>query len=295
MNKDDIEIAPFDNLLVYKKGYTPEFVFKIISAKKLGGLRIFSILKMDRLDTIDFLRDYDFIEKLDVTSISDFDFSFLNRLTNLKKLSINVEGNNKIDLSNLEKIESLSIKWRKGIVGFDNCKNLLSLCLIEFKENDLIQFANLKSLTDIKIKTASIESLKGVDDLANLQTLYIGNCKKLTSIKSINNLPKLQHLEFSKCPNVKDYHYINNLPSLQSLSLVDCGRVESIKFIEGLPLLSNLSLLGNTVINDGDLLPAKGIKNVEHKHYNHYNIKIENPAYDQTIRNNLQKIKNLFK
>lgn len=291
----DIEIAPFDNLLVYKKGYTPELVHKIIADKKLGGLRIFSILKDDKLETIDFLQDYNFLEKLDVTSSSDFDFTFLSNLVNLKKLSINVEGNKPIDLSNLDKLEYLSVKWRKSIKGFENCTRLSSLGLIEFKEQDLAKFRNLENLTDIRIKTASIESLNGLQGLANLQSLNIGNCKKLTSINAINQLPKLRNLEFEKCPSIKDYKLVTSLPSLESLSFIDCGGIESINFIEGLPLLSKLSLLGNTVITDGDLMPAKNIRSVEHKHYSHYNLKLENPSYNQTIKNNLQKIKNLFK
>ena len=295
MSIDKIEIAPFDNLLVYKKGYTPEIVSEIISDKKLGGLRIFSILKDDKLETIDFLQEYDFLEKLDITSTSDFDFKFLSKLVNLKKLTINVDGSNDIDLSNLKKLEYLSIKWRKGIRDFENCRSLSSLCLIEFKEHDLLKLSNLKSLIDVRIKSALIENLNGLNELVNLQSLNIGSCKKLTSVRAINELPKLRHLDFDTCPNVKDYEYITSLPGLQSLRLINCGKVESIKFIEGCPLLSELSLLGNTIINDGNLLPAKGIKSVEYKHQSHYNIKIENPSYNETVKSNLQKIKNLFK
>jgi|688.fasta_scaffold180260_3 hypothetical protein len=295
MNMGDIEIASFDNLLVYKKGYTPEFVSKIITDKKLGGLRIFSILKEDKLETINFLQDYSFLEKLDVTSSTDFDFSFLSRLVNLKKLSINVEGRNEIDLSSLTKLEYLSVQWRKTIKGFENCTRLSSLGLIELKEPDLVKISSVKSLTDIRIKTASIESLNGLQGLINLQSLSIGNCKKLTSINAINQLPKLRNLYFEKCPIIKDYESVNSLPSLEDFSLIDCGVIESIKFTESFPLLSKLSLLGNTIVNDGNLLPAKRIKSVEHKHYKHYNIKIEDTTYNQTVKNNLQKIKNLFK
>lgn len=295
MSLHNIEIAPFDNLLVYKKGYNPELVRKIIVDNKLGGLRIFSILKDDKLETIDFLQDYNFLEKLDITSSVDFNFDFLNSLVNLKKLSLNVEGNNTINLSNLKSLEYLSIKWRKDIKGFENCTSLSSLGLIEFKEKDLVKFSNLISLTDIRIKTASNTSLNGLQGLVNLQSLNIGNCKKLTSIIAVNELPKLRSLEFEKCPNINDYQLVTKLPSLESFSLIDCGRIDSIEFIEGMPMLSKLSLLGNTVINDGNLIPAKNIKSVEHKYYRHYNLKLENPSYNQNVKNNLQKIKNLFK
>lgn len=93
------------------------------------------------------------------------------------------------------------------------------------------------------------------------------------------------------CPNINDYEEVTGLPNLETLSLTDCGKVQSLKFIERYPSLQNLSLLGNTVIVDGDLVPAKRVKSVEHKHYNHYNIKLENPSYNQHVANNLEKIK----
>jgi hypothetical protein len=291
---EDIKVS-YNNLLVYKRGYTVADVYNTITKKKLNGLRIFAELKSDRLDDISFLKDYTFLEQLDVTSVNDYDFSFLSKLVNLKKLSINIEGNNEINLSDLVKLEYLSMQWRKKIYGLENCARLSSLGLIEFKEQDLVKLNNLKNLTDIRIKTASITSLNGLKELVNLQNLDIGNCKKLTSIRAINESPKLEQLDFDTCPNIKDYDSITSLPNLQTLRLINCGRVESIKFIESLPRLSKLSLLGNTVINDGNLLPAKGVKSVEYKHYNHYNIKLENPLYNQTVKDNLEKIKNLFK
>lgn len=294
MNFKDIEIAPFDNLLVYKKGYTREFVAKVIQEKKLGGLRIFSLLKNEKLDGINFLEEYSFLEKLDITSSADFNFSPIKKLTNLRKLSINVEGSSEIDLGSLTYLEYLSIKWRKKIKGLDSCTSLSSLCLIEYKEPDLMKISGT-NLIDLRIKTASIESLNGLQGMVNLRQLSVGNCKKLTSVEAANDLPKLQELVFEKCPGIKDYESITNLPSLDRLSLIDCGRIESIKFIDKYPMLSSLSLLGNTVINDGDLQPARRVKSVEHKHYRHYNIIIKNPSYQTIIKENLQKIKKWFK
>jgi hypothetical protein len=295
MNVDDIEIAPFDNLLVYKNGYTPEIVSKIISEKKLGGLRVFSMLKENKVESLDFLAGYDFLEKLDITATTDFDFTFLNKLVNLKKLSINAEGSNAINLSSLKKLEYLAIQWRKKITGLADCTILSHLSLTGFKEHDLLKLANLKGVTDLKIKTGSIESLDGVGSLINLQSLLTGNCKKLQSIKAINHLPKLEEFIFDTCPSVKDYAALTDLPNLQSLSLINCGNVESIKFIKNLASLSKLVLLGSTVIVDGDLLPAKELKSLAHKHYKHYNLKIEDADYNANVKSNLQKITNLFK
>ena len=78
--KKEIEISPNDSLLVFKKGYTPEFVFETIHKKNLNGLRIFAILNEDRLSNINFLSDYSFLKSLDITSVDDYSFDFFERL-----------------------------------------------------------------------------------------------------------------------------------------------------------------------------------------------------------------------
>ena len=295
MNADNIEIAPFDNLLVYKKEYTPEIVLRIMTERKLGGLRIFAVLKDDRLESLDFLREFSFLERLDITSALDYDFGVLQDLAKLKKLSISTDGSNEINLSNLHELGYLSIKWRKKITGLENCTKLSSLTLIEFKERDLQKIQGLTNLVELRIKTGTIENLSGAEKLMNLQSLNLGNCKKLQSIKAINHLLNLKELYLDACPNINDYDEVTDLPNLETLSLTDCGKVQSLKFIERYTALQKLSFLGNTVIVDGDLVPAKRIKSVEHKHYSHYNVKLENPSYNQNIKNNLDKIKNRFK
>lgn len=290
-----IEISPYGNMLVFKKGYSAEFVKNTIQEHHLTGLRIFDHL--DRLNTLDFLKNYTFLQKLDIDCIYDHDYSFLTELRHLKHLSIGVsiKQSNKIDLSNQQELETLGINWRKKITGLENCTKLSLLTLADFKEKDLQKIESLKSLVELRIKTATIDSLCGFDKLTNLQELSIGNCKKLQSIRAINHLPALKELYLDACPNINDYDEVTDLPNLAILSLVDCGKIQSLKFIEHYQSLSKLSLLGNTVINDGNLLPAKDVKSVAYKHHNHYNIKLENPSYNQTVKNNLQKIKNLFK
>lgn len=201
---------------------------------------------------------------------------------------------NNIDLSTQTNLEKLSINWRKRISGIDSSPRLSSLCLIEFKERTVEPISSIKSLTELKLKTALIETLDGLNAMGQLQKISIGNCKKIVSVKGINGLPNLRHLELDTCPKVGDYDYLTNLPRLESLTLTDCKDISSIKFIANFPLLKKLVLLGNTVIEDGDLMPAKRIESVEYKHHRHYNVRVENETYNQTIKDNLRKIKKWF-
>lgn len=293
--KEKIEISPYGNMLVYKKGYTADFVMNVIAKNGLEGLRIFDHL--DRLESLNFLKEYTSLKRLDIDCINDQDYSFLSSLPNLKHLGIgaSIKQSNTIDLSSQHELETLGINWRKKIIGLEKCRKLSSLTLVEFKEKDLQKIASLASLNTLQIKTASIERLDGIENLINLQNLHVSNCKKLQSIKAINHLVKLKELYLNTCPNINNYNEVTDLPGLEIFSLTDCGKVQSLKFIERYHSLGKLSLLGNTVIVDGDLVPAKRIKSIQHKHYSHYNIKLENPSYNQNVKNNLEKIKNLFK
>lgn len=271
---EDIKISRDGSLLVYKKGYTPAFVAETIRNRNLRGMRIFAHLREDRLQTVDFLREYDFLEALDITSLDDFDFACLSALPQLKELSIDVRGKNTIDLHNLTNLQSLSITWRKAITGIDRCQKLEEICLVEFKQADLSLIKTLKNLKEVLIKTASIKNLSGLEHLGSLRLLSLGNCRSLRSIVAINGLSNLKRLDIDACSNIADYESLTNLPNLETLRIVDCRGLKSIKFVKQLPALTRLTLSGNTNVLDGDMTPTVGIKEVLSANRKHYNIKI---------------------
>jgi hypothetical protein len=290
-----IEISPYGSLLVYKKWYSAKDVLSIIQAHNLRGLRIFAQLKNDRLPDLDFLAEYTFLEALDITSVDDCNFRFLNKLENLKDLTVIVAGQNIIDLSNQTNLEILTIQWRKGkVLGLEKCNNIKSLCLVDYTEENFKPIRSLLNLEDLKVKTALIKNCYGIENLAKLKSLLLGNCKKLSEIEGVKELKRLTSLSFDLCPQIRNYNSIGYLSNLENLQIVDCKRVNSIKFIESLQSLKKLSLLGTDVL-DGDLMPAKNIKEVFYKHRKHYNVVIENKDYDNLVKSNLEKIKGLFK
>ena len=290
-----IEINKDNSLLVFKKGYTPEFVYSIIKKNNLNGLQIFAHLNENRLENLDFLEHYSFLETLEISSVDDYNFNFLSALKELKKLSIIIDGKNSIDLCNQSNLKSLSIKWRKGkIRGLELCNNLKDLCLIEFNENDFNAIKFLNRLETLKVKTSLIKSLNGLEELVSLKELLFGNCKNLKSLNGIENIYQIKTLSFNGCPNVFDFSNIMYLTNIEKLEITDCKIIKSIYFIENLKSLKELIILGNSDIIDGDLFPAKKIENLVYNHLNHYNVKIENKSNSLLIKQNLDKIKRLF-
>ena len=88
----DYKLASYAKLIVYQKDYQSDFVRNIIKNDNLEGLRIFAHLPSERLESLDFLQEYSFLERLDISTVieNDFNYDFLNSLRNLKHLSLSI-------------------------------------------------------------------------------------------------------------------------------------------------------------------------------------------------------------
>lgn len=268
---NNIEISETENLLVYKKGYSPAFVKRTIEERKLKGLRIFAHLKEDQLENLSFLNEFTFLEGLGIATRDEIGYDyygFLRNLKGLKYLNLQNEGSIAIDLSNLTKLEKLSIQWRDKVIGLEKCVKLESIGLIAFKKEDINILSPLINLRRLIIKTSTIRSLSGIESLVNLEYALFGNCRSLQSIAPINKLNKLTELEFNLCPKMQDIHELY-IESLKYLGVIDCKEISSLDFIKNLPTLQKI-VLGNTNVVDGNLSPIARIKEkfyVSKKHY----------------------------
>ena len=271
---NNIEIAPFDNLLVYKCSYNPSFVKETIERQKLNGLRIFTY-SGEKPINLDFLEEYYFLDYLSITTQIDYDFGFLKKLPQLKKLSLGAYGKKEIDLSNQTNLESLGINWRKNILGIESCINLKRICLVDWKEKNLKPITVLENLQELVIKSASITALVEVNHLLKLEHILLGNCTQLKSLSGLNGLPKLKDIDIISCSKIMDYESLTDLPDLEELAITDCNKVKSINFISNFKKLRKLVLNGNTDIEDGNLLVAKDIAQVICPNRRHYNLRFK--------------------
>ncbi|MDT3739834.1 MAG: hypothetical protein RO257_10090 [Candidatus Kapabacteria bacterium] len=270
----EITIAPYAPLLNYKKWYTPEFVEETINKMNLKGMRIFAHLKDQKLESLDFLKEYTFLKELHISCIDEHDYNFLKYLSNLKGLRIDqsITEKNTIDLRNLVNLEYLHIYWRKKIIGLEKCKKLKKILLWSFKEKDLCKLHELENLNEIRIGTASIQSFDGVQNMQNLENIIIGNCRYLKSIKAVNSLQNLKILDFDTCSKIEDYDSLTDLPILEKLVIKNCKDIKSIQFLKNLPSLKKLIISANSKILDGDVKPAQHIDWVFIRQWKHYNM-----------------------
>lgn len=292
----NFEISPDGKLLVYKDGYSIEFMRDTINSHGLDGLRVFSVLRNQKVKDLHFLSDLTFLRTLDITGKFDEDLSFLKKLKELRKLTLNIWGNFSIDLSHQINLEILIISWGSGIVnGLNKCKNLVKILIDEFNDPNLIFFGSLEKLEEIKISSSAIETLDGIDRLSRLKEISIVNCKNLQSIGSLNNIKSITSITIDRCSNIKDYENLKSLPNLANLEINDCGDLASIEFVQNLTSLRRLVFIGTTNIVTGNIKPAEKIPEVIYNHRIHYNVRIKNENYETLVKKNLDKIKNMFK
>src|SRR5262245_33568890 len=75
----------------------------------------------------------DFIEGVVIID-THYNYSLVNRLYNLKSLSIQDNGRDVVDLSNFPNLKSCGIVFSKRLKGLESCKKLRSMTINNFKD-----------------------------------------------------------------------------------------------------------------------------------------------------------------
>ncbi len=244
----NIKTSFFRNLLIYRKGYTPEFIKETIKLKKLDGLEVHDVLPSHDITDFTFLEKLIFLEKLRINAINDIDFSFLLKLKKLLFLGITCFGKKEINLSSQINLMDLEIEWRKNIIGLEKCRKLEILFLEGYHEKDLLNVSFANKLRKLGIKSSKLKSLNGIKHFKEIQEVSIGGCYSLKQIKDIDGLKKLKKLEFNSCKKITDLQELSYLPQLENLTLNNCGEIKPSEFLINLWRKNKLTLLCRTKI-----------------------------------------------
>jgi hypothetical protein len=146
----------------------------------------------------------------------DFDYSAINYLSKLEHLSIYTTDKNEINFTNWADLKSATIFWRPKANSLFKCVNLERLFIGKYNGSDLGKFESLENLKYLRINTGSINSLKGIEKLKNLETLLLIQATKLEDLSGIDKLPSLKHLRIDNCRNIKDIAIVANLKNIKT-------------------------------------------------------------------------------
>jgi hypothetical protein len=126
-----------------------------------------------------------------------------------------------------------------------------------------------QNLRDLEIKWGVYKDLSAIQNLKNLNLLYIGSGAGVESVRPIGMLPKLVGLYVENFQKVKNYAELTKLSRLESLTICGDGMgpkyitVDSIEFLRHLPQLRFLELL-TIRLRDSDYSPILNLQQLEH-------------------------------
>ena len=147
----------------------------------------------------------------------DFDYGAIKALTNLEYLAIYTSDKKEINYKHFPFLRETALFWRPKASSLFMSKNLEHLFISKYTEPDLAKFEGLSNLKYLRINTGSVTSLKGIENLINLETLLLTQATKLKDITEIEKLTNLQHLTIDNCRNILDINVVSRLTNLTTL------------------------------------------------------------------------------
>lgn len=159
-------------------------------------------------------------------------------------------------------MEELTSKERKKIIQ-DWCEFLSKPTKIEIiwfvcRVNQELFDAVCKQnqLKGLYIKWSGIKSIHAINQLANLNYLYIGSSSKVVDIEPLISLHKLIFLELENFQRVHDYSILANLTNLEGLCITgnifspQIVKIDSLKFLEAFHNLKYLDLDATKILDN---------------------------------------------
>lgn len=184
-----------------------------------------------KLDDIEFVKEYPFIENVTISNWREIDYSALSYLKNLKVLHINFLGRDKqgLDFSLFPNLEEIGLEWNKKRTNLTALKSIRNLYISRYKANDLAEISLLTTLEKMILLQSSVNSLEHIEKLRELEFFHIMDDKKLTSLKGLDQLPKLKNVEISGCKSINSFKELEKLASIESLVVEKCGKAWNVE------------------------------------------------------------------
>jgi hypothetical protein len=228
-----------------------------------------------------FLNDLLFIEELILeTDVSNLDISTINKLQNLKSISIYGKVNQDIYFEKFNHLEYCNIAYSNHIIGLENCFSLKELILWDYTGLNLEILSKNTFLNRLCLYDSKVSSLKGIENCNGLKTLHLERLKNLVSIDEIS--PVVQSIEsitIKDCKKIKDYSIIGKGLNMKYLYILSSSPATNISFMKDLSNLKYSNIDINIIDGSVDILLTMPVIFKNYKHFSHKNnlrIKITN-------------------
>ncbi|CAL6002406.1 leucine-rich_repeat domain-containing protein [Hexamita inflata] len=215
------------------------------------------------LQNIDQMSSLVNLEDLDLSSNIDLDNKQLNNISKFKKLHTLDVSFNKVDLTHIHSITSLTklSMQQCGLRNIELISSLVNLEELDLSGNidmdissnidmDLSPLQQVRSLTKLTIRYSDLTNIDQITQLINLEVLNL-DYNLLLIINSIGSLVNLKELDISYNDNI-DIAPLKDLVGLIKLNMKNCN-LKQLRALKPLIKLQYLDLFFNQDINITEL------------------------------------------
>lgn len=151
---------------------------------------------------ISFLHELTFLRSLELYCWEAKGIKVVESLPQLEVLGLQYKSAQKINLSTFSKLRVAMVTWSKGLGSLLELTSIEKLNIQNYPHNSLEPISSMASLRQLYLTSRKLESLKGIEQLGNLELLDLYNCPFLTSMAGTEHCPKLEKIEVEACNRV---------------------------------------------------------------------------------------------
>lgn len=236
-----------------------------IQLDKLPNLKKIKFTTIESENHLNFLRNTNNIEELNIKSYDEIAFALGENLPKLKELNLDFSEIEQVSIENLPRLEKLSITARE--ITNLTLQNLPKLKSLSLHANQISKF-DLSTIIHIKeLEIGKLSSYGRSDEtqwattidskqFKNLEVLKLEEYKE--NLSFIQEFQNLKYLSLKEC-EIEDISFVEHLTNLQHLDLA-FNEIEDISPLVNLQELTFLDLDSNKV---KDLNPLTNLTNLK--------------------------------
>ena len=221
----------------------------------------------------------------------EYSLQSLYLLPHLKSLHIinnerpDVQAKIQIDLNEFEELMMYAGNY-SYIMNIEKTNSLKTLVLDKYLKCDLTELSNLKKLDTLQLTFSKLQTLNGIENLNNLQCLYVNYNRLLQDISALRHVKStLKALRIENCSKIEDFSVLSELDNLELLELSGSNVLPSLDFMKTMKNLK--TFVFNMNVLDGDLSPCMVLSySYSEKDRKHYNYKDKDLPKSKYFRGN---------
>lgn len=224
---------------------------------------------------LSFLPETPRIRGVEIMSENVTDLTPIQQLAGIELLALWCPARGVLNFLCFNKLRILFLVWRKAFESVFALTTMANINIVDYPAKDLTVWKRMGSLRKLKLSSAKLQSLEGIQSFANLKSFTLFQCRKVESLRPLETVRSIEGIKLEKCSSIGDLSPVAKLENLRELAIIDGGQIGSLAPIANCKKLEFLQVAGNTTVTDGDFTPLTTLPRLKkvllrnRKHYTH--------------------------